>query len=99
MNQPSIPRKALADLYLAYPWLKDITSSLEAQISKLTAQRAVLDQDFEDLNEENDEMADTILKQSHDLRLAHADFASLASRYEVLIDAMVKLTQGKSKDE
>ncbi len=94
MNQPSIPPKALADLLAAYPWVKDLVSSLEAQISKLTAQTNVLREDFEDVSEENDEMADTILKQNVNARIAYADYLSLNARYEMLVDAMVKLTQG-----
>ena len=92
-------RKILAEVYKDNPWIQDMVSSLEAQISTLASQRVILDQDYEDSLEENDEMADTILRQSKDLREAHASYASLNSRYQVLLNVVAKITQERKNEQ
>ena len=84
-------RKALADLYSTNPWLQDIVSSLEAQISTLANENTTINQDFEDLIEENEKLEDRFALHSQELQTAHSDFASLYSRHQNLIKASQEL--------
>ena len=75
------------------------SKDLEAQIGELARINSVLRMDYEEILEENDEMADQILEQTRNLRAAHADHASLNSRYQQLLKVVVTLTTQAEKND
>lgn len=84
-------RKALADLYAVNPWLQDMVSFLEAQISTLADKNTTSRMEFDDLIEENEELEDKVISQDQELRIMQSKFASLTSRYHTLTIALAKL--------
>lgn len=88
--------KALRALYADNPWLKDMISSLEAKEHDLESEITNL----EDSADYVEELEEKVLCKDRELRTARDNYASLQSRYTVLMDACRKLMQErKDKDD
>lgn len=83
--------KQLKALLVENPLLQDVVSSLEAQISELANQKIAIEQDFEDLIEENDELESEMASRLQELHVMNSNFASLDSRYQQLIKGCKEL--------
>ncbi len=75
------------------------SKDLETQIGELARINSVLRMDYEEILEENDEMADKILEQTATLNTAHADYTSLNSRYQQLLKVVTALTTQAEKND